>query len=217
MPRPKTSSTVDHSRPDCLISGGASSNRSHKTVARKSGRRVNRYLSTYCGTYTVACQSCRSYPAISRGSASQPPPLPCRSFSTVVPRKVYRTCLASHVMSLVAAANSASTHTLSDTGTTQDWGKPMGKDCAGYFDATYQGTLPSPVVGGVTIYNPLSSFHALLLPPLNSPLTAKAGTSKRLAYYLTLLNTLFHHTNLFFQPSRCSASPCTRARACTPV
>lgn len=54
-------------------------------------------------------------------------------------------------------------------------------------------TLPSPFVGGVTIYSPLSSLHATLFPSLNSPLTAKAGTSKKFTQLLILELSFLPH------------------------
>jgi hypothetical protein len=88
---------------------------SHKTVVRKSARRVNSYLDTYLEyvhSWLPILLQLSSH--LSRLRLKRPP----RACSTCVPRKANRTWLTSHCMSLVAAADSETTHTAEYLGTT---------------------------------------------------------------------------------------------------
>ena len=78
---------------------------SYKTAARKSARRVLGYVREYVHSWPPILSQVSSH---RRGSASKRPPRAC---STCVPRKANRAWLASHCMSLVAAADSETTHT----------------------------------------------------------------------------------------------------------
>jgi hypothetical protein len=104
---------------------------SHKTVVRKSARRVNSYLDTYLEyvhSWLPILLQLSSH--LSRLRLKRPP----RACSTCVPRKANRAWLTSHCMSLVAAADSETTHTTE----VQEykhclWGSPWGtREGAGY-------------------------------------------------------------------------------------
>jgi hypothetical protein len=98
------SGTVDHSRPDCFISGGQQS-QDRRTKVSASGKQLLGYVGEYVHSWPPILSQVSSH---RRGSASKRPPRAC---STCVPRKANRTWLTSHCMSLVAAADSETTHT----------------------------------------------------------------------------------------------------------
>ena len=93
-----------------------------RTKVRPSGKQLLGYVPALRTCLTA--QSCCSCPAIRRGSASQPPPRAC---STYVPRKANRTLLTSHCMSLVAAADSETTHTAEVQRYNSPWGMEMAR------------------------------------------------------------------------------------------
>lgn len=97
------SGTVDHSRPDCLISGDQQS-QDRRTKLSVSGKQLLGYVPEYVDSWLPILLQLSSH---RRGSASKRPPRAC---STCVPRKANRMWLTSHCMSLVAAADSETTH-----------------------------------------------------------------------------------------------------------
>ena len=102
--RPLERGTVDHSRPDCLISGDQQS-QDRRTKLSVSGKQLLRYVPEYVDSWLPILLQLSSH---RRSSASKRPPRAC---STCVPRKANRMWLTSHCMSLVAAADSETTHT----------------------------------------------------------------------------------------------------------